>query len=507
MTSTEFAAKYRLLKNVATHGARSFLAQQVQLGRMVMVHYLDSETIDQRAATLARLEALRPPARDKLLEIADVDGTPVAVTLFISSFKDFATWLDSLPAPTAEPRRIVAAPSAPGEFTREFNKTEPAAAPLIPAGNAVSAEPARKQEAPKKTAGEFTRIFGKLDEPVSSDLPDNASGAPATRDENTIPTVLMEAVRPPHAPPPVSSNGHSSAASESGSGFTAIFGSRGGAPHAAPDLSLSSPVAAPSPSQVLPPLPAAMDPRPTTPSRVPQPAAADQPGEFTQLFQHLSSGAGASSTPFAAAPPPPELQRPIAPTPRADAPPAPPSVPPLGAPALGSSLGASLAGPAFAGITPPSSLPPFGAAPLSGGVGAVLPAPSLASGAPAASANGPKPSDLNPPLPNLGGLPNAAPVLPASGGGSHPPVWGAPAPTPAAPAIGASFFGSAPPSEFTRILSPIAAPAPPVPIQPPTSAAPAAAGSSRKSMLPLIIGLAAVVVLTMAIVLYFVLRK
>ena len=77
MTSTEFAARYRLLKNVATRGARSFLAQQVELGRMVMVHYLDSEKPQERAATLARLEALTQPARGKLLEIADVDGSPV----------------------------------------------------------------------------------------------------------------------------------------------------------------------------------------------------------------------------------------------------------------------------------------------------------------------------------------------------------------------------------------------------------------------------------------------
>ena len=84
MTSTDFAARYRLLKNVATRGARSFLAQQVALGRMVMVHYLDSETPEQRSATLARLDALKPSAREKLLEVVDVDGAPVAVTLFIS---------------------------------------------------------------------------------------------------------------------------------------------------------------------------------------------------------------------------------------------------------------------------------------------------------------------------------------------------------------------------------------------------------------------------------------
>src|SRR3954468_11094687 len=122
MTSTEFAARYRLLKNVATRGARSFLAQQVELGRMVMVHYLDSEKPQERAATLARLEALRPPARSKLLEIADVDGSPVAVTLFLSAFVDFATWLDSVspdqPAPPPLPPPVIAPSSRPAsDFT------------------------------------------------------------------------------------------------------------------------------------------------------------------------------------------------------------------------------------------------------------------------------------------------------------------------------------------------------------------------------------------------------
>src|SRR3954454_24800619 len=115
MTSTEFAARYRLLKNVATGGARSFLAQQVELGRMVMVHYLDSETPEQRAQTLARLAALRPPARDKLLEIADVDGSPAAVPLFITSFVNFASWLDlvspAVPVPPLPSIDVLDAPT------------------------------------------------------------------------------------------------------------------------------------------------------------------------------------------------------------------------------------------------------------------------------------------------------------------------------------------------------------------------------------------------------------
>src|SRR5256885_8700589 len=149
MTSIEFAAKYRLLKNVATRGARSFLAQQVELGRMVMVHYLDSETPHQRATTLARLEALTHPARDKLLEIADVDGSPVAVTLFISSFVDFATWLDSVSPPDSE----VAQLPAPVLGTDAPKATPPrAAAPSPPP------PPAKLVPAPR-AASEFTQFF------------------------------------------------------------------------------------------------------------------------------------------------------------------------------------------------------------------------------------------------------------------------------------------------------------------------------------------------------------
>ena len=165
MTSSEFAARYRLLKNVASRGARSFLAQQVELGRMVMVHYLDAESADQQTEILARLKNLRAAGRDKLLEIADVDGTPVAVTLFISSFVDFTTWLDHVAAPAAP------APDTPvpGEFTRAFHKVETAIpAPVVMPRPAPSAEPAPvlpvTREAPTpKTPGEFTRVFGKIE--------------------------------------------------------------------------------------------------------------------------------------------------------------------------------------------------------------------------------------------------------------------------------------------------------------------------------------------------------
>jgi hypothetical protein len=475
MTSTEFAAKYRLLKNVATHGARSFLAQQVELGRMVMVHYLDSENVEERAATLSRLDALRPPGRDKLLEVADVDGTPVAVTLFISSFKDFSAWLDAVGAPTTPSNASVA---SPGEFTRVFSKVEPPVKPVIP--NA-GLEAARAPEMPRKAPGEFTRIFGKVDEAALAPAePAPATVPPQDRDEETIPTVIMEAVKPPHAPPVSDTvNSEPAQASDSGSSFTAIFGALSNPTPAnefpAPPIPLHSiPPQSPVTAPVTPPAPPAFDPRPALPSAAPQAAAPHQPGEFTQLFQRLSPGVG-TTPPVAGAPLlAPDVPRPLDPTPRADfaLPSTPAPVSSFGAPSLGRPpLGAPSLGAASLGAVPAPKLPDLGTPPNGSGASTVPP--------------------VLPPIP-------APPAAPRS--------WGTPA-TP--PPIGASVFGNSGPSEFTRILSPIAAPPPPpVPIQPPASPAQGAAGASaKKSMLPLIIGLVSVVVLTIVMVVYFVVRR
>ena len=199
MTSIEFAAKYRLLKNVATRGARSFLAQQVELGRMVMVHYLDSETPEQRSTTLARLEALQDPARKKLLEIADVDGSPVAVTLFLTSFSDFTTWLDSVSS-VAPPANVVS-PARPkaGDFTLAFRKTD------FPASSRMTAAtpdaPKRPEAAPHRSAGEFTSFFGKIEETAaSSGTSGERSYAPASpNDADDSPTQIIEPLKAPRA--------------------------------------------------------------------------------------------------------------------------------------------------------------------------------------------------------------------------------------------------------------------------------------------------------------------
>src|SRR5436305_12407889 len=280
MTSTDFAARYRLLKNVATRGARSFLAQQVALGRMVMVHYLDSETPEQRMATLARLDALKPPAREKLVEIADVDGSPVAVTQFISSFVDFSTWLDqvspasAIPAPTPAPKVVEA---APGDFTRAFNKIEiPAAPPVV--ARAVEPRPVAPTPPPAPTparaqtkpVSEFTNIFGKVElgatKPAPAPRPE-VTPAP-TPDQLNSPTLIIAAPKPvskvpspppppkqvPPAPPAMTAP---PPAADASSGFTAIFG-RAGA-----QLPADLPSSTPNPAPAAPTARNVMQPAPT----------------------------------------------------------------------------------------------------------------------------------------------------------------------------------------------------------------------------------------------------
>lgn len=445
MTSTEFAARYRLLKNVATRGARSFLAQQVELGRMVMVHYLDSEQPEERAATLARLGALTPPARSKLLEIADVDGSPVAVTLFLSSFVDFATWLDvvspALPAPAPlPPPAIVAPPAAPA-------------------------------------AGDFTQAFQKLNLPRSN-VAGSAAKSPGTSSmEDEGPTLIMEPPNARHATEPAQApQPPSPAPAPSEGGFTAIFGrlNETSLPPSSAPAAWPEPVAPPSSMSAPPISPPSMSPLPqpalgNTPAPIAPAAYAEpaEPGEFTQLFQRISPAADSGVPSFTPPPAPfraPEIPRPIETMPAADLPR--PSFSDPYRPSPPMSLGEG--GPPSLGAVPAFVVPP---------------APNFSDAPP-------------PPAPNLNGIarPPAAP----------PPVWGASA---LPPALGSSLDVGVQ-SEFTRILGRVAVPQPPPPpLAPPQGGPVGESKASAKSMMPLLVALNVVVLLTIAIVAYFMLRK
>src|ERR671917_520708 len=93
MTSAEFVAKYKLFKPIAERGARSFLAQEVQGHRAVLVHRLDIAPPDENRRLLVGLESLRPDERSSVIEVMDVDGVAVVVTRFTPDFQDLPSWL------------------------------------------------------------------------------------------------------------------------------------------------------------------------------------------------------------------------------------------------------------------------------------------------------------------------------------------------------------------------------------------------------------------------------
>src|SRR5262249_45639988 len=96
MTSAEFATKYRVMKTLSVAGVRSQIAQEVALGRMVMVHMLDGVAPAEQQTMLHRLDVLPPDAASKIFSRLDVDGTPVVVTHFLQNFTTLTAWLDSV---------------------------------------------------------------------------------------------------------------------------------------------------------------------------------------------------------------------------------------------------------------------------------------------------------------------------------------------------------------------------------------------------------------------------
>src|SRR5918999_3742803 len=146
MTSAEFVAKYKLFKPIAERGARSFLAQEVQGHRAVLVHRLDIAPADENRRLLYGLESIRPEERSSIIEVMEVDGVAVVVTRFPPDFHDLPSWVAQREQPGAAARSTpvpAAAPPAPPSsgFTSAFSGFGLAAVPPPPPPPANHARP------------------------------------------------------------------------------------------------------------------------------------------------------------------------------------------------------------------------------------------------------------------------------------------------------------------------------------------------------------------------------
>jgi hypothetical protein len=314
MTSAEFAAKYRVLKTITERGARSQIAQETALGRMVMVHHLDVGTSAERQRLVARLGSLDPAATAKVFDLVTVDGTQVLVTHYLATFTDLPSWIDqntvSTEAATVVMDAIAPPPAAPtkqagASFTKMFGAPKPA-----------------EQQAPAAPAREPSD-FTRLSQGVTPPKPPTVPPPPAPSS-------------PPVAPPPAPAQFAAPAAHkpvEQGESFTRVFGNLAPPPTAPAPVPPAFASAPPSPpiSPAAPRFDSVMPPAaPYVPPPPPAPAPAPTSSDFTQLFSRLDPHATTPATPsypptppaYVPPPSPPPMWSPLA-TPAASVPPAP----------------------------------------------------------------------------------------------------------------------------------------------------------------------------------------
>ncbi len=415
MTSAEFSAKYLVLKTLTEQGARSQIAQEGALGRIVMVHHLDVGSAVDRQRLRAGVGALDAAAAEKVFGVVDVDGTTVVVTHFLVTFTDFPTWVrDNANVEGAQVKAAISsspsAPLAPPHVSRPADPSTPrptelsessitamfgagGVAPMAQAspqdvqvGSPASrgaAPPPHPPEGSRPVPGAFTEMFGAVRTPVAPPPP---AFRPA---EQESPPVSRPAV-PPAAPARPSSQAAEPPAIP-GASFTQLFGKIGasssGASPAPPAFGgFPPPPLSPAAARfdaVLPPS-APLRPPAAPPSALPSKPAS---GNFTQLFARLE-------TPGSMPALPPEPTAPLAYT---------PATPPLMTGPLAPSWQATQATPATPSpqVLPPVAPPPP-SAPASGGpseftriLGRVVPPPATPLHTPAAP-QAPVPATLLP---------------------------------------------------------------------------------------------------------------
>jgi hypothetical protein len=490
---------------LSEQSARTYIAQEIALGRAVMVHYLDRLPVVDNQRLIDRLNDLPTYVREKIVEMTEVDGITVVVTLFIAPFHGLQAWLDRIDANRTNPQGIrapgwnvgsgaagaaaspkLAQPSAP--LPSAPAPATPTAPPVAPAiAQAPSAAPAPHTPAgPKRTPGDFTRIFGAQDiTPAPSDAPVGGAATlppsaprPMAPPPMTPPPVAPSQPPPSFAGPPMSATPAADPFARSApppvsppkppESFTSIFG--------APQLP-SDALPLPKPDLIVPPGPAAPPrraepsayppslndfggfersappppPRPMQPPLPPMPSAPSTPAPRTPIAQDVAGIAGAAAA-GAAAPAAAAAAAALA-NKNQQAPRTP--MPPLPDPGLAASAGAGLIG--------------------SAGVGSAIPRPGM-------------PPSVAPRVAQPGGLP-PGPLPPAA------PLGGAP-------------------SDYTRVVRPNtpikqAPPVSPGVIKPATGSPQVqggAAAGGQRDWLPVVIGLGVILLVAIGLVIYLLLR-
>ncbi|MQA89716.1 MAG: hypothetical protein GEU90_05710 [Gemmatimonas sp.] len=295
MTIQEFQSLYTIVRPLSDRGAHSFLATG-RHGQVVMVHVLDIGSKEERHALEAKLDSLRGDARDRIVDIMNVEGITTVVTRFMLDFETFTGWIEGQGA-APPPRK-----SGPGEFTRLFQTVEnsgpesggpwssrsadevgdekrsadpasevtqvfrakstatpvpddpPPSTPEKPRTGADSSDPIPTNESPTEEVGEFTRMF---------------RAAPAPSDEHTgRPTDPV-----PEAPGAGSEVRHDDPQKDPSGEFTRLFRATASPPAEGPGVnSKPGPAATPTPEPTHPP---------------PEPAG--EPGEFTRAFRAVQA--------------------------------------------------------------------------------------------------------------------------------------------------------------------------------------------------------------------------
>ncbi|HSM60653.1 MAG TPA: hypothetical protein VK849_07630, partial [Longimicrobiales bacterium] len=113
-------------------------------GAVVMVHFLPAGEGARRIRQL--MDGLEEAEQSRILESAEVDGTPAVVTKFVMDFVSLEAWLREHQSPSAG---RAPAPSAP---------PPPPPAPAPPSGIPEPPAPSGPASAPGEP-GEFTRLF------------------------------------------------------------------------------------------------------------------------------------------------------------------------------------------------------------------------------------------------------------------------------------------------------------------------------------------------------------